>query len=109
MRLVIVTAPKEFAPKLGTQIVEEHLAACVNIIPKIRSIYIWGKRVVDEDEAMMLFKTTENRVNALTKRIKELHDYEVPEIISVDIQENEGNPSYLDWVRDVVKAGESSH
>jgi periplasmic divalent cation tolerance protein len=102
MRLIIVTASKEAAPGLGKQIIEERLAACANIIPSIRSIYTWGNRVVDEDEAMIFFKTTDDRVAALTKRIKELHEYEVPEIISVRIQRDEGNPSYLDWVREVV-------
>jgi periplasmic divalent cation tolerance protein len=102
MRLVIVTAPKEVAPKLGTQIVEEGLAACVNIIPSVRSIYTWGKRVVDEDEAMMFFKTTNDGVGPLSKRIKELHEYEVPEIVAIDVREDEGNPDYLDWVRKTV-------
>jgi periplasmic divalent cation tolerance protein len=102
MRLIIVTAPKEAAPELGRQIIEERLAACVNIIPSVRSIYLWGKRIVDEDEAMMFFKTTDDRAADLTKRIKELHEYEVPEVISIHVRDDEGNPSYLDWVREVV-------
>jgi periplasmic divalent cation tolerance protein len=104
MRLIIVTASKVAAPELGRQIVEERLAACVNIIPSVRSIYTWGKRVVDEDEAMMFFKTTDDRVADLSKRIKELHEYEVPEVISIRIRDDEGNPGYLDWVREVVEA-----
>ncbi len=107
MRLVIVTAPKEAAPKLCKQIIEERLAACANILPSIRSIYTWGRRIVDEDEAMIFFKTTDDRVSSLTQRVKELHEYDVPEIIAVQIREDQGNPSYLDWVREVVDTSKS--
>ncbi len=102
MRIVIVTAPKEEAPKIGRTVVEERLAACVNILPAVRSIYTWKGNVEDDEEAMMLFKTTDERVLALTARIRALHSYEVPEIVTVTVNDQEGNPDYLAWVRESV-------
>lgn len=99
MRLVIVTVPKDQAAQLGRQIVEERLAACANIIPSIRSIYTWKGAVEDEEEAMMFFKTTDEAVSRLTDRIRGLHPYEVPEIISFEIKDSEGNPDYLAWIQ----------
>lgn len=99
MRLVIVTAPPESGPKLGRTIVEEKLAACVNIIPRVRSIYTWKDNIEDEEEVMMLFKTTDEGVEVLVQRIKASHPYDVPEIIVVDVNEQEGNPDYFNWVR----------
>ena len=99
MRLVIVTAPKDIAAELGRTIVEEKLAACVNIIPKVRSIYRWEGKVEDEEESMLFFKTTDEGQANLTRRLKILHPYEVPEIIAFEIRPEEGNPDYLDWIR----------
>ncbi len=100
MRLVIVTAPVEAAPALAKTIVEERLAACANIAPSVRSIYTWKGKIEDEEESLMLIKTTAEAVEALTARIMELHPYDVPEIIALEIKTDEGNPDYLSWVRD---------
>jgi periplasmic divalent cation tolerance protein len=102
MRLIIATAPGAAAPKLARKLVEEHLAACVNIVPQVRSIYYWEGKIEDEEEALMLIKTTSEKVDSLTMRLKEMHPYDVPEIISLEIQKNEGNSDYLGWVGDVV-------
>jgi periplasmic divalent cation tolerance protein len=98
MRLVIVTIPKDKAPALGRTIVEERLAACANIIPSIQSIYTWQGKVEDAEESMIFFKTTDAAVEGLTNRIRALHPYEVPEIISFEIKNTEGNPDYLAWI-----------
>ena len=100
MRIVIVTAPKEEAPKIGSKVIEERLAACVNILPSVRSIYTWKGKIEDDEESMMFIKTRADSVADLTGRIRELHSYEVPEIIAVEIKGNEGNPDYLNWVRE---------
>jgi periplasmic divalent cation tolerance protein len=102
MRIVIVTAPKKEAAAIGAKVVEERLAACVNILPAVRSVYVWKGKVEDDEEAMMLFKTTESKVAALTARIMALHSYEVPEVITLNVNENEGNPAYLAWVSATV-------
>ncbi len=98
MRLVIMTVPKDKAATLSRTVVEERLAACANIIPSVRSIYAWKGTVEDDEEAMVFFKTTDDGIFPLTERIKSLHPYEVPEIISFAIREGEGNPDYLEWI-----------
>jgi periplasmic divalent cation tolerance protein len=102
MRLIIATAPGDIAPELARTLVEGRLAACVNIVQKVRSIYYWKGKIEDDQEALLLFKTTSEKVDSLTKRLKELHPYDVPEIISVEIQKGEGNSDYLDWVGEVL-------
>lgn len=102
MRLIIVTVPKDKSETVGRTVVEERLAACVNIAPSVRSIYRWKGSVETEEEALMFFKTTEAAQMSLTKRIRELHPYEVPEIISFEIKASEGNADYLDWIRSSV-------
>ncbi len=103
MRLVISTAPVDKASELAHKIVGERLAACVNIVPKVRSIYTWKGAVEDDEEALMFIKTTADRVANLSARLKELHPYDVPEIVSLNINDNEGNPDYLAWVSDSVR------
>ena len=103
MRLVIATAPGAEAPRLARNLVEERLAACVNIVPKVRSIYYWEGKIEDEEEALMLIKTTGEKMDSLTKRLKEMHPYDVPEIIALEVQKEEGNSDYLDWVGEVVE------
>ena len=102
MRLIIVTAPIEKAAEIGRVVVEAGLAACVNIIPKVRSIYTWQGNIEDDEEAMMFFKTTEETVEKLTAAIRARHPYEVPEIVAIEIKDNEGNPDYLEWVKNAV-------
>ena len=94
MRLVMATAPIDQAPELARNLVEGRYAACVNVVPKVRSIYLWEGKIEDEQEALLLIKTTSEKVHALTERIKALHPYDVPEIISVEIKKNEGNSEY---------------
>ncbi len=102
MRLVIVTAPREVAAALARTIIEERLAACANIVPEIRSIYAWDGKIQDDEEALMLLKTTAEKVTRLVARVRELHPYDVPEVIAIDLNEGDSNPAYLDWVRKVV-------
>lgn len=102
MRLIIATVPSDAAPELARTLVEGRLAACVNIVPKVRSIYYWKGKIEDDQEALMLIKTTSEKMDSLTMRLKELHPYDVPEIISLEIQKNEGNSDYLDWVGEVL-------
>ena len=97
--VVLVTASNEDeAAKIGKALVEERLAACANIIPKIRSIYRWEGKVADEPEAMMLIKTTDGAFDALLERVKELHSYSVPEIIALPI--GAGSSEYLSWIEE---------
>jgi periplasmic divalent cation tolerance protein len=94
---VFITAPnEEEASKISRTIVEERLAACVNIIRSVRSIYRWQGSVEDESEVLMVVKTKRTLFDRLQKRVKELHSYEVPEIIGLPVIE--GSKDYLDWL-----------
>ncbi len=95
--VVFITAPdEEEAARIARTIVEERLAGCVNIVKGIRSIYRWEGKVEDEHEVLMIVKTKRDLFNALEKRVKELHSYSVPEIISLPLVE--GSEEYLSWL-----------
>jgi len=94
---VFVTAPnEEEAARISETIVGERLAACVNIICSVRSIYRWQGRIEDEQEVLMIVKTKKSLFERLQERVKELHSYAVPEIIGLPVIE--GNKQYLDWL-----------
>ena len=76
----------------------ERLAACVNILASVRSIYRWKGDLCDDVESLMVIKTTVDRLEALTARLLECHPYDVPEVIALPIQDGEGNHAYLEWL-----------
>jgi periplasmic divalent cation tolerance protein len=95
--LVFCTCPDEAtAERIASALVEEHLAACVNRIPGIASTYRWQGKVCRDNEQLLVIKTTRERFDALRARIIELHPYELPEVIAVDIAL--GSAPYLDWI-----------
>lgn len=97
VRVVLVTAPDEdVAAKLGRTLVEERLIACANLIPRIRSIYRWEGAIHDEPEVLLVMKTQAAQVEPLIARVKALHPFQVPEVLSVPVEQGFGK--YLDWV-----------
>lgn len=86
----------ETARSIARQLVEQNVAACVNLIPAIESIYRWQGKVEHTPEVIAFFKTTARRYVAFQEALKSLHPYDVPEIICVPIED--GLPEYLDWV-----------
>ena len=88
----------EEAERIGGQMVEERLAACVNILPGVRSIYRWKGAVESADEAAAIFKTTDRRADLLITRIAASHGYDVPCIVSSPIDKILA--PYADWVED---------
>src|SRR5215469_14735495 len=96
--VVVTTANEPDAAAIGRALVEERLAACANLVGPIRSIYRWRDAVEDAPEHLLIIKTQAKFFPALQARVKELHPYEVPEIIAIDIER--GSPSYLDWIRE---------
>lgn len=96
-RVILMTvASAEEAGRLAQALVGERLAACVNIVGPIRSIYRWQDRVEDSSEHLLIAKTREDLVEALARRVRELHSYEVPEVLSLPV--TYGWPPYLAWV-----------
>lgn len=99
--VVFMTAPSEDeAAIIGKAVVEEGLAACCNIATGLRSIYRWQGKLCDEREVMCFLKTKAELFEALKTRIVELHSYDVPEVISIDIKD--GHVDYLRWIDEVT-------
>jgi len=95
--IVLTTLPAEGdAEGFASQLVEERLAACVNVLPAMRSVYRWKGSVERADERQLVIKTTAERVSALESRLKELHPYEVPEFVVLPIIA--GSPAYLSFL-----------
>ena len=86
----------ETARRIARELVTENFAACANVIPKIESIYRWQGKIEQGDETLVLFKTTAARFAAFEEKLKSLHPYEVPEVISCKVEA--GLPEYLRWV-----------
>ncbi len=89
------------AEKIGRKLVDEGHAACVNVIPSVTSIYRWKGKRMEGREALLIIKTRASRAAGLTKRVIELHAYEVPEIIHLPIQA--GSKEYLEWINEVTR------
>jgi periplasmic divalent cation tolerance protein len=99
--LVIVlttVADDERAEQLARRLVDEHLAACVNLHAPMVSLYRWRGRLERDTERQMVIKTTRDRVQALEARITQLHAYELPEFLVVSV--DEGSAAYLQWVKE---------
>ena len=95
--LALSTFPDaETARRIARQLVSENLVACANIIERVESIYQWQNKIEKGQETLVFFKTTASRYAIFQDRLKSLHPYEVPEIISLDIAS--GLPAYLQWV-----------
>jgi periplasmic divalent cation tolerance protein len=94
--IYVTTSDVDEAERIGETLVRERLAACANIIPEITSIYWWEGKVEKDKEGLMFLKTKKEKVPELVERIKELHSYEVPAVLSLHILG--GNEDYLRWV-----------
>ncbi|MEO1856722.1 MAG: divalent-cation tolerance protein CutA [Rubritalea sp.] len=100
--IVCINFPdKNCARQIGTALIEKQLAACVNIIPEIESIYRWKGKVCAEKEVMAMVKTTLSRYKQLEKYVLESHPYDVPEVVSFPL--NKGSETYLNWVHDEME------
>lgn len=95
--VVFCTCPDpESAERLAKALVEEHLAACVNLVPGLTSIYMWEGSLRREPECLLIIKTSTDRFEDLRDRLRALHPYELPEIIALPI--SQGDPEYLAWL-----------
>lgn len=97
----ITTANRDEAVKIGNALVGEKLAACVNIIDGMTSIYRWKGEICTDNETVLIAKTSEENFTRLSNRVKELHSYECPCIVSLPI--TNGHAPYLEWLAEQVR------
>lgn len=98
-RVVFCTCPgEEVADTLARALVKARLAACVNILPKITSVYSWKGEIQSDQEALMVIKTCQARYPELEQWLKTNHPYEVPEVLALPVEA--GLPAYLDWIEE---------
>ncbi|MGB9701769.1 MAG: divalent-cation tolerance protein CutA [Candidatus Kapaibacteriota bacterium] len=102
MRIVFVTANHfENAKMIAKNIISEQLAACCSVIPNVTSFFLWDDNLNEENEYILMIKTNEEKIADLESRILQLHEYDVPEIISVSA--DSVNSNYLDWINNLLK------
>jgi periplasmic divalent cation tolerance protein len=100
--IVLITAARqEEAVEIGRALVDERLAACVNIVPEVRSLFTWEGKTQDERELLLIVKSRLPLLELLIARVKSLHSYTVPEIIALPIIG--GSADYLNWLRDATQ------
>ncbi len=99
--VLITTSTRDEAAKIGTALVDGHLAACVNIVPEVRSLFFWEGKRRDERETLLICKSRLTHMEQLVAQVKSLHSYSVPEVIALPIVA--GSREYLDWMQEATK------
>ncbi len=99
MRVVLCNCPPDAASDLARGLIEDRLAACVNVVPGVRSLYVWEGRVCDDAESTLLIKVRAEGVAALRDAIVARHPYTVPEIVVLGVDVDACFGPYVDWVR----------
>ena len=102
LRLVFCTCSERNALRMAHVLVDEGVAACVNILPKVTSVYRWEGKICEGKEALLMIKTTQEQIKDLTEQIQENHEYSLPEILVIPINEEESYPPYISWVAQSV-------
>lgn len=100
--LLCTVSDADKGAELGQKLVGDGVAACVNVVPGLRSIYRWKGEVCDDPEVLLIIKTQRERMAALAERVEALHPYDTPELIALPV--HAGLEAYLGWVRDETKA-----
>ncbi len=98
--VLVTTTPEDAAPTIARALVERRLAACVNILPVVQSVYRWQGEVEESAEALLVIKTLRSRFEAVDAALRELHPYEVYELLALPVEA--GNAAYLGWIRESV-------
>ena len=99
--IYMTAGSKAEAEKIGKALVESQLAACVNILDNMQSIYRWEGKIQQDSEVVFIAKTTASLVPQLIEKVKSLHSYDCPCIVSLPI--SDGHPPFLDWIQSEVK------
>jgi periplasmic divalent cation tolerance protein len=103
-RVVLTTAASpEEAARLGRTLVEERLAACATLVPAVESIYRWQGKIESSSETLLLLKTESDRLAALESRLRELHSYQTPEFLVLEVES--GSHPYLAWLNRCLHEG----
>lgn len=101
VRIALTTVSSlEEGRRMARLLVERRLAACVNLVPNLTSVYRWHEAIEEAAEVLLLMKTTAEKLPALEAAVRELHSYELPEFLVLDIES--GSQPYLDWLRSSV-------
>ena len=98
--VVLITAPPGTAQSIAEALIEARLAACVNVLPGVHSVYRWQGEIERDEETLLLAKTTRTSVPRLESLVRELHPYENPEVLALPIEA--GSLPYLDWINESV-------
>lgn len=102
MRVILTTTPPAEAPQLARKLLEERLIACCNLLPAVTSMYWWKEEITTDTEALLVMKTQTALVERVMDRIRELHPYEVPEIVALPVEA--AFEGYVSWVRESCRA-----
>lgn len=101
--LIVSTADTlKLAEEIASALVENHEAACVNIVPGIRSVYRWEGKMTEDEEVLLLIKSVQEKFEAIRSRIRNIHTYQTPEVIALPI--TDGDANYLNWLRKQLSA-----
>ncbi len=103
--VLVTTSSNDEAERIAHELIERRLAACINIINGITSIYVWKGNVEKSTEALMIIKTRSDKLDELISNVRELHSYEVPEIVAIPIVK--GFKEYIKWIDDVLEGRET--
>ncbi len=98
--IALVSCPPDKAHEVATKLVDARLAACVNVVKGVSSVYRWEGKVTTDDESLLVIKTNQTVWDSFQQMVQAVHPYDVPEIICVSIEK--GNKAYLDWLNDSV-------
>ena len=98
VKIALVTCPPEDANRLARALVSEKVAACVNLMPNVSSVYRWDGDIQEDAESLLIIKTSTDRIQALRAAVSRLHTYDTPEFLVVDTDSAQSSPDYISWV-----------
>lgn len=100
-RVVLCTCPPSEASKIAKTLLEKKLVACVNVVSGVKSLYWWKDQLNEDAESLLVMKTKANCYTQLESKLQEIHPYDVPEVLSFDV--DKGSDTYISWVHDSVR------